>query len=170
MDDKELMQNYQMGDLDAFNELYKRHKGKVYAYLKKRLPHSDQVDDLYQKVFVKFHKSRNLYQPKFDVLPWLYTIARSELLDSLKKKSIDTSTYNDHLHALPELKEDVNSLDIEAEPSLSRNEKLALTQRYYQDKDFDEIALILQTSESNVRKIISRAIQKLKKKYKGAKL
>ena len=60
-----------------------------------------------------------------------------------------------------------NEFDLESEKQLSENEKSALKERYYSDKDFSEIAQILKTSESNTRKIISRGLKKLRVKYKG---
>ena len=169
MTDKELMLEYQKGDHLAFTELYIRHKGKVYAYLEKRLPKSDQVDDVFQKIFTKFHKSRHLFDPKYEVLPWIYTISSSELLDFQKKRCMNSVVFDENTYG-PELQSENYLFEIQSEKLLTQKEKLALTERYMEDKEFDEISLILQTSESNVRKIISRAIQKLKKKYKGAKL
>lgn len=168
LEDKELMLKYQNGDHMAFDVLYSRHNDKVYSYLNKRLHSHDEIDDLFQKVFVKLHKSKSLYQDKYDVLPWIYTITRSEFLDHIKKKKLDTIEFNEESYATESL-ESENEFDIDAQKNLSEKEKNALKERYYEDKDFSVIAKLLDTSESNTRKIISRAIKKLRKKIEGEK-
>lgn len=163
--DVALMMMYQDGDHMAFSILYERHKSKVYSYLEKRLHDKSHLDDLHQRVFVKFHKSRHLYNKKYEVLPWLYTITRSELLDFFKKRKIETVEFNENLFS-DEVDED-SIIDLQNEKSLSEKEKVAIENRYLKDKDFAEISNLLETSQSNVRKIISRGLKKLRIKYKG---
>ena len=166
LEDKELMLKYQDGDHMAFDVLYSRHKNKVYSYLAKRLHSHNEIHDLFQRVFVKLHKSRHLYQEKYEVLPWIYTITKSEFLDFVKKNKIETIEFKEE-NFLSSENEPNNEFDLESEKQLSENEKSALKERYYSDKDFSEIAQILKTSESNTRKIISRGLKKLRVKFKG---
>ncbi|MBC76084.1 MAG: hypothetical protein CME64_08715 [Halobacteriovoraceae bacterium] len=166
LEDRELMLKYQDGDHMAFDILYSRHKGKVYGYLRKRLHSQNELDDLFQKVFVKFHKSRNLYQKKYEVLPWIFTITKSEFLDFVKKRKIDTVEYqNEHSPILDPTADQL--FDLDDQKQLSTKERSAIKERYYNDKDFSEIADLLKTSESNTRKIISRGIKKIRAKLKG---
>ena len=164
--DKELMLKYKDGDHMAFNALYFRHKDKVYSYLSKRLHSKNEIEDLFQKVFTKFHKSRQQYLEKYEVLPWIYTITRSEFLDFIKKKKIKEVEFLEKDY-ISESTMDNNFIDISSEKILTKKEKKALTERYHRDKDFSEIASILNTSEVNIRKIISRGIKKLRMKLKG---
>ena len=97
MEDRELMILYQNDNHLAFEVIYNRHKSKIYSYLSKRIHNSNEVDDIYQRVLLKLHKSRNLYKPQFEVLPWLYTITKSELLDFFKKKNIQFESINQNL-------------------------------------------------------------------------
>ena len=165
LNDKELMHKYQNGDYMAFEVLYYRHKDKVYSYFKRKLYHDDDIEDLFQKTFIKLHKSRDLYSDKYDLLPWLYTISKSVYLDFKKRKRIDFVELNEANIVIQGEKRN-KVLHLESEKSLSQKERDALNQRYYHDKDFLEIARTLKVSESNVRKIISRGIKKLKNKYK----
>lgn len=170
LNDKELMLRYQNGDHLAFEALYLRHKDKVYTYLAKRLHDPEQLDDLFQKVFVKFHKARHKYEAKYDVLPWLYTITKNEFLDFLKKSKVHTTEFEEQLHTpvSPQDSANVFQIDLESESSLSEKEKSALKAKYLKEEDYQEISRLLNTSQSNARKLVSRAIQKLRKKYKGA--
>ena len=166
--DEKLMELYRKGENMAFEVIYLRHKGKVYSYLNRRLYDKGMVDDIFQSIFVKFHKSRKLYNSEYPLLKWLYTICRSELLDFAKKKKVELVEFEDHHSPLsmPDINE---SIDIDNEKLLSANEKLALKLRYYSDKDFSEISSELNTSDSNSRKLVSRGLNKLRAKYRGGR-
>lgn len=160
------MIKYQQGDHLAFNAIYARHKNKVYSYLAKRVYDRDQLDDLFQRVFTKFHKSRHLYQYKYELLPWIYTITKSEFLDFIKKRKFETIELDESL-LINQFQKTEDYFDLETEKNLNDKEKIAIEHRYYNEKEFAEIALILNTTTSNTRKIISRAIKKLRMKYRG---
>ena len=155
---------YQEGNHQAFQVLYDRHKGKVYGYLQKRLTDRDAVDDLFQSIFTKLHKSRQQYGAKFPFVKWLYTICRSELIDHLRKPRPKEAPLVEVETAIATV---TQSFDIAGEDLLSDKEKKALQLRYESDQEFHAIAHALETSESKARKIISRGIQKLRKKYGG---
>lgn len=170
LEDKDLMLKYQTGDHMAFEVLYDRHKDKVYSYIAKRLHQKDHIEDLYQKIFMKFHKSRKLYDEKYEVLPWLYTITKSEFLDFIKKKNVNTVEFKEEYHEEISISNHEKlSIDLSKEKNLTEKEKQAISLRYLEDNDFDEIATALKTSHSNARKIISRGLKKLKDKYNGVK-
>lgn len=164
------MLRYQKEDHLAFQELYSRHKDKVYSYIAKRLVKKDEIEDLYQKAFMKFHKSRALYDPKYEVLPWLYTITKSEFLDFIKKKQLESVEFNESLHsselASVKIASSDRAFDIQAEKGLSRKEKDAIELRYFNEKEFEEISALLETSQAGARKLISRGLKKLREKYK----
>ena len=164
--DDKLMELYKNGDDKAFEVIYSRYRNNIYSYLWKRLNDKSDVDDLFQKVFIKFHKSRDLYSANYALIKWIYTICRSELLDHIKKKKITFVELDDDHPDSIEVQED-SIIQIDSEKSLSAKEKEAIKLRYYSDNDFSEISAKLQTSDSNSRKLISRGIQKLRNKYSG---
>lgn len=168
--DEELMKLYVSGDAMAFEFLYNRHKDRVYTYLNRRLQDKQAVEDCFQSVFIKFHKSREKYSAEYPILAWLYTISRSEMLDLIKKRKLDTIEYNDDVsHENDSYSFNQTEIDLEQEKSLNEKEKQAIQLRYLSDNDFDEIAKALKTSESNSRKLVSRGLQKLRLKYTGGK-
>ena len=164
LEDKALMEHYQQGESMAFAVIYERHQRKVYTYLFKRLKDTDAIEDVFQNIFTKFHKARLKYDSKYEVLQWLYTISRNELLDFAKKKRLNIVELKDE-HTLEQ--SDVVDLpfSIDDEVSLSEKEKKVLKLKYYSDNDYKEISEILDSKESNIRKITSRALKKLREKY-----
>ena len=166
LDDYKLMELIKTGENMAFEVIYLRHKDRVYAYLDKRLTDKSFIEDIFQSIFVKFHNSRHLYSNKHPLLKWIYTICRSELLDSLKKNKVKLVQLSED-QLLTEPKEVSEELNLDLVKSLSEKEKQALKLRYYSEEDFTEISKALNTSEANSRKLVSRGIKKLKTKLLG---
>ena len=166
LEDTKLMELYKNGENMAFEVIYLRHKDRVYAYLDKRVADKNAIEDIFQSIFVKFHTSRHLYSSGHPLLKWIYTISRSELLDSVKKSKIKLVELNEDQLAA-QSKEQNNKLDLDSISTLSDKERHALKLRYYSEEDFSEISKVLKTSEANSRKLVSRGIKKLKTKLRG---
>jgi len=153
---------YQNGEEAAFNELYSRYKGKVYGYLMCRLNNKAAADEVYQNIFLKLHRTRVIYDPKYLFPKWLFTIVTTSLIDTYRSMG---------RHKMEELPENISancetasSIDIEVKlDKLSTDEASVIKLRYYDDKSFEEIAKILNTSPSNVRQKVSRAVRSLRK-------
>jgi len=156
--DEELMINYQNGSYQAFEILYSRHQNKVYSFLRKRLNNEDSCAEVFQNIFLKLHKSKHLYNPKYLFLKWLYTISRSVMLDYLKKPRRETVEFKEELF-LTTQKNETADIDL---TGLSEREKAVIQRKYFSDEDYSEISVALKISQSNARKILSRAIAKLK--------
>ncbi|MDH5581142.1 MAG: sigma-70 family RNA polymerase sigma factor [Bdellovibrionales bacterium] len=162
--DEKLMILYQEDEFQAFEVLYARHRARVFSYLTKRLPHRDDIEEVFQNIFVKLHKSRSRYDSKYKFLQWLYTLSRNELLDHVKKKNINTTQFNEEFHPVEE--RDISDVDLDDLP-LGEQEKKVLDLRINKDYDYKEISHLLNIGPSNARKIFSRAIEKLKRSLYG---
>ena len=167
LEDTKLMELYKNGENMAFEVIYLQHKDRVYSYLDKRVSDKNVIEDIFQSIFVKFHNSRHLYSSEHPLLKWIYTICRSELLDSVKKsRKIKLVSINED-QLICETKEIDDKIDLDSVKSLSEKEKLAINLRYYSEEDFTDISKALKTSEANSRKLVSRGIKKLKAKLIG---
>ena len=167
LEDDKLMELYKKGENMAFEVIYLRHKGRVYSYLHKRLTDLALIEDTFQSIFTKFHNSKHLYNSKYPLIKWIYTICRSELLDAVKKNKVSlVELKEEHIVSTP--KENEESINLDSEKSLSMKEIKALKLRYFSDEDFVEISKKLNTSEVNSRKLVSRGLKKLRTKFLGA--
>lgn len=154
---------YQLGEAEAFEELYFRHSAKVLGYLRKKVKNETVAQDIFQSTFLKLHRNRSRYDSAYPFVPWLFTICRSELLDAVKKQHLS----NEILSAEPPERvwgQSAASMEISLE-GLPANQQRAMELRYQQDFSFDEIAKSLETSPTNARQIISRAIRSLRDLY-----
>jgi RNA polymerase sigma-70 factor (ECF subfamily) len=161
-EDEVLMHAYQLGDFSAFETLYKRYSGRVLGYVRKKVMEPSQADDIFQSVFLKLHNSRQRYNSTLPFQPWLFTICRNAVLDYWRKTQRDQAVVqSDSIENIPApTVEEARSLpDLS---SLSAAQRKAIELRYIQDLSFEKISKILETSPSNTRQILSRAIRGLK--------
>ncbi len=164
LEDDKLMELYKKGENMAFEVIYSRYRDRVYSYLYKRLTAPALIEDTFQSIFTKFHKSRHLYSAQYPLIKWIYTICRSELLDAVKKNKVSlVELKEEHIISTP--KEDEKSINLDSEKLLSVKEREALKLRYFSDEDFAAISKKLNTSETNSRKLVSRGLKKLRIKF-----
>jgi RNA polymerase sigma-70 factor (ECF subfamily) len=137
--------------------------------LRKKLKSPEEIEELFQASFLKFHKSRGKYDPTYAVLQWLFVIVRSLLIDHYRKvgrqiEVTDTPVENfsetmSQNHNEPSLiTERVDAL-LESLPDEQRD---IVTRRVINDQTYEEIALSLNRSEQSVRQTVSRALKKIK--------
>ena len=83
--DSELLVQYRAGNEDAFEELVKRYKNPLYAFLKRFLNQQDLVEDVFQETFLQLYTSSDRFDPTRPLRPWLFTIAANKAKDTLRK-------------------------------------------------------------------------------------
>lgn len=162
--DEELMEAYQMGETLAFDILFQRHSGRVLGFLLKRLNKKKDAEDLLQDVFFKLHRSKHLYNKTLPFFPWMFSITRSVLLDSAKKKKLeDVVDVNDLDRFATETPQSISNVSVgEVLGALPQAQRQVLNLRIYDEKTFEEIASKLSTSPENARQLFSRGIKKLR--------
>lgn len=146
----------------AFEELYGRFSGRVYAYLLGKLKNHADAEDLLQKVFFKIHESKHLYKEQFSFEQWLFVIARTAVLDHLRSKA-----RRDRKHELLAGQDDdtgpAEELNLGFLDKLEAKEKDLLTLKFIDELSYQEMAKLLSKSEVSLRKSVSRLISRLKK-------
>ena len=165
--DEELMERYRNGSMDAFEELYGRHKARGYGQLSKRISSRFDRDEIQQNIFLKLHHSRHRYNSSFPFLPWLFTICRNVMIDFLRSKEAKEGrlTHDDGIICtLASEGEGPSKTDIlgPAMARLNENQRESVRMRYGEESSFEEIAVRLDTSVPNARKLVSRAVKKLR--------
>ncbi len=152
----------------ALESFYRETAHVVFSYCRKKGLSSQDSEDIVQIVYSQIYNKRDKYNPDYSPMAWLFIITKSEAKDYRKKSAI----YGDYIKdyelfaelsqnatANPIHQQETKELDLS---SLNDKEKAAVDLRYFAEKEFSEIAEALGLTETNVRKIISRAVQKLK--------
>ena len=76
----ELMQAYQQGSADAFEEIFAALAVPLRNYLTSLTRDRARGEDLMQETFLQMHRSRKTYMPGRPVRPWAFGIARNVFL------------------------------------------------------------------------------------------
>lgn len=158
----------------AFGPLYEKYFDRIYNYLLRQTDDEDLAGDLCSQTFV--NALNHLKKYEFRGVPfsaWLYKIACNEVnkhYRQSKGKKI-FSIEEIRIKELMETSED--SWDetliarlIEFMKDLPVDMLQVLELRFYEDRDFKEIAYILDITESGAKMRTYRALDKLRKNFK----
>lgn len=163
--DEQLMTRYRMGDEEAFAALYERHSSKIYGYLRAKTSSDALAREIFQVTFLKLHATRDRYRADLPFLPWVFSICRNELIDTMRKKKRnleDATEWLPEIAVQPEESEKDEALSL---ASLQGAQKKALEMRYQEELSFEKIAERLGTSQANARQLVSRGVKALRKLY-----
>lgn len=84
------------GDLSAFEALYDRYSGTLYALLLRILGNADDAQEVLQESFVKVWTNANMFDAvRGSEVAWLISIARSKGIDRLRSRRIRSDREND---------------------------------------------------------------------------
>ena len=163
-------------DPRAFAELYERYFDRIYYFLLRQTDDEDTAGDLCSQTFVNVLNHLPKYE--FRGLPfsaWIYKIASNEVNKYYRKKK-SKNVFSIEEGKIRELVErsnpDGSVWDEEIIQRLLAYLKdlpiemlQVLELRFFEDKDFKEIAFILDMTESGAKMRTYRALDKLRKSF-----
>ena len=80
----------QTGDPSAYNELMRLYRDPIYFMLYEKLEDKELAKDLTIEALGKAFKKLHMYTPDFAFSTWLYTVARNNCIDYLRKHKLPT--------------------------------------------------------------------------------
>src|ERR1700731_2678434 len=95
--DRELVARAQSDDKSAYEELVRRHQGRVFAVAGGILRNKEDVEDIAQQVFLKAYFSLKRFDQRAAFSTWLYKITVNECWDLLRKKKVRPLVYESDL-------------------------------------------------------------------------
>lgn len=157
-----------------FEAYYDEYYPQIYGYILKKIGDPFDAEDLAMDVFVACHQNFESFDhKKATFATWVYVIANNKLKNYYRDKKIteeldDTIespvVFEDELLAavyISEMRQDLaNALN-----SLSEVQKTIVIQKFFNNKNANEIAEIVGISPGNVRVQLSRALNKLKEQF-----
>ncbi|MEY4065119.1 MAG: hypothetical protein RIR26_1327 [Pseudomonadota bacterium] len=183
--DEELLDRYANGDAIAFETFFRRHKGRVFHYALQKVGRGELASEISQDVFLKLHSKIHLYKTNQPALPWFFTIVHNACMDTLRKrtaalaleerlKQTQRLAHTDGDFTSPlESSEERGESRAWSNPisgafaELSREQQDVLKARVVDEKSFGALAVESGKSEVALRKIYSRAIQKIRALLSG---
>ncbi len=163
--DESLMAEYAAGSVDAFEELFRRYEHAAYVFFVKRVGSKDRARDLYQELFLRVHRGRHAYDPSRPFTPWFFQIAHRLMVDDFRR------AFRHHETPLGDILDSATAgeqslpvrCDLEQLMSgLSSEEQYVLRSAKLTGREYREVAADLGKSLDAVKKMASRAMQKLR--------
>ena len=86
-DDRVLVSQYLAGNESAFEVLVRRHKDRVYGYIRMMVKDGQLAEDIFQDVFIKAVQTmkKGSYNEEGKFLPWIMRIAHNMVIDTFRR-------------------------------------------------------------------------------------
>lgn len=88
MEDREIYNRIQKGDISALENLYKKYHPKMYVYCKGLLNDSDLAKDVVQESFIIFWENRKKIIFEHAISSYLFRITRHQCLKQIRSEAI----------------------------------------------------------------------------------
>jgi RNA polymerase sigma-70 factor (ECF subfamily) len=178
MSEAEILEEYSVleksrKDPQAFSVLYEKYFDRIFNFIYRQTDDEDLTADLTSQAFLIALKNVEKYQ--FRGVPfsaWLYKIASNEVNKHYRKKSrtkvfsIEEVRVRELIEqANEEYDEDVVQRLMHFLKELPTEMLQVLELRFFEDKDFREIAFILDITESGAKMRTYRALDRLRKNF-----
>lgn len=141
LSDKEIVEKYLAGDVEAFALLIQKYEAGLYRYCLRFTGNSQDAQDMAQQTFIKVFENIEKIDLDRELKSWIYTVA-TNLCRSLYRK-----------------KREVNFSDLEGPDS----EDEGSTENYFEDNNVDVSGDV---EQRELKEKVSKALEKLPEKYR----
>ena len=167
--DHELMARFQTGEVEAFNEVYKKMHQRIYFFCKNLVP-ADEAIDITANCFSKLWILHAQFNTRENIQAFLFITARNNCLNYLnhlktraqKEKEITALADEEVFIRNAEIESDIITKIREEVEKLPEQHRQVLKLSYYDGYGNQEIANMLGLSEKTVRNLKSLALKSLK--------
>lgn len=97
--DVSLVERCRRGDQQAFEELYRRHAGRLYNLAYRMAGAPQDAEDLLQDIFLLVHRKLDSFRGDAALGTWLYRLAMNHCLDVLRHRHTRMGQQTDSLDA-----------------------------------------------------------------------
>lgn len=169
-----LLKRFVEGDLDAFEELFRRFETLVYAWIVKIVRDTGVAEDLTVETFWRIYRSRARFNPQLGFAPWARRIATNLAIDHLKHRRCESRLPDEIMRessmSHPQQYETQQQIR-RAFRSLPAYLQATATLALVEGLAYKEIADLLGESEGAIRVRVFRAVRALRKHLRrtGAK-
>lgn len=157
-DDRTLLQEHVDGDPDAFGELFRRHRDRMWAVALRTTGNRELASDCVQDAFISAFRRASSYRGDAAVTTWLHRIVVNACLDRLRR---DKPTSQLPEYELADRHDAESSVDVrldvrQALNRLPEGQRLALILVDMHGLSVLEAAQVLEVAEGTVKSRCSR--------------
>ena len=180
--DVQLMLDVKAGDEESFELLLRKYRTPLVNFLYRVVRDSASAEDLAQEVFLRVYRARTQYAPSAKFTTWMFRIATNLALNAKRdgryrqmEVTIDQSVEGGEsdqpvlelADRKPGIEHELMARDRSATirraiQALPEKQRAAVLLHKYQEMDYDEIAKVLECSESALKSLLFRAYETLR--------
>ena len=180
--DVQLMLDVKAGDEQSFELLLRKYRTPLVNFLYRMVRNTAVAEDLAQEVFIRVYRAREEYAPSAKFTTWMFRIATNLALNSVRDnrhrqmeismdQTIDTGEDEQQTLQVPDRAPNVEQelvarsraeIIMKAIHALPEKQRAAVLLHKYQELDYDEIARVLECSESALKSLLFRAYETLR--------
>lgn len=178
-DDTELVERLQHGDVEAFDQIYAKYSGKLYAFGLKYNRSTVEAEELVQSVFLKLWENAGHLKKESQFKSYLFTIAYNDMCKLFRKRNYQQKFISDMLYenAQPsaEIEEGIDYQSVLEQvlkivEKLPERQKIIFLKSREEGKSSREIAKEVGLSPGTVDNYISEALKFIRFRLKGENL
>ncbi|MDE0960097.1 MAG: sigma-70 family RNA polymerase sigma factor [Planctomycetota bacterium] len=159
-EDRRLVHRHLSGDPSGFEQLYRRHRERIFAVLVRMLRNRDDALEATQEVFIRIHRGLDSFDASGRFLTWAFRIATNHAIDRIRRRKVrketaiveeavapssDLRTGRSHSpegsHRLE--REEVAAAIHQAVDGLAETHRIVFTLHCYEKLSYGEIAAVL---------------------------
>ena len=166
------------GDSKAYNNLMSRYRDPIFFMLLEKIHDRELAKELTIEAFGKAFNKLHLYTPNYAFSTWLYTIAKNNMIDYLRKKKLPTISLDDMGDSDDDHKVlQIPSNTLNPEKQLEKKQRIKILRniveklkpnyrrlvklRYFKEYSYDEIAESMEIPLGTVKAQLYRAREQL---------
>lgn len=175
------------GDPKAYNELMKLYRDPIYFMLYEKVGDQELAKDLTIEALGKAFKKLHMYTPDYTFSTWLYTVARNNCIDYLRKHKLPTISIDKMMLDEDGKRNtfDLKSNDPNPEKMMIKKQRIAILRqivdqlkpkyrdlvklRYFKELSYEEIAELLEIPLGTVKAQLHRSRGQLFKIMSGSR-
>jgi len=182
-EDNKLVERFQEGEVEAFNELVIRYQDKIYRLAFNFVRNREDALDLSQEAFLRAFQALGRFERKSAFYSWLYRITMNLCIDFLRSRSRTKSVSLDaEVEYLPNVlirgynqysptkyveEKELQQHIIAAVSELSPKQREVFVLRHWDGLQIKEIANVIKRSEGTVKAHLFHAARNLRKQLAG---
>lgn len=114
-DDRELLTRHVAGDADAFGEIVRRHRDRLWAVALRTLGDREEAADAVQDALISAYRAAHTFRGQSAVTTWLHRITVNACLDRVRKTASRRTSPTDDTERLEQLLDPQESAAVPAE-------------------------------------------------------
>jgi RNA polymerase sigma-70 factor (family 1) len=168
LEDNELVERLQKGSIEAFDMIYEKYSGKLYAFGLKYLRSMAEAEELVQSVFLKLWENYKKLNKESSFKSYLFTIAYNDICKLFRKRNYLQKFISDSIYENPqssfEIEEGIDYQSVldrvqQIVDKLPERQKIIFFKSRQEGKSTKEIAKEVGLSAGTVDNYISESLK-----------